>query len=170
MRGVIRRVIAVEQVELHASDLNLPGTQPDRVFGQGDLEPQPFAIRFAQRRDRQLSGLVIREERLLRTILVDHLAKIAVLVEQPHADYRHPQVAGGLELIAGYVAQPARVNGQGFAQHEFHAEIRRAIQRGLRVGVLKPRGRRDCVTPGLHQIVHSLAKNRVRQLAPEHFP
>ena len=35
--GKVRRVIAVQQVELHSADLNLPGTQPDRVSGQRDL-------------------------------------------------------------------------------------------------------------------------------------
>src|SRR5579862_9414266 len=57
----VRRVVAVQQVELHSADLDLPGAQPDRVTGQGDLEPQPLAVRFAYRRDRQLSGVVIRE-------------------------------------------------------------------------------------------------------------
>ena len=170
MDGVIRRVVAVEQVQLHASHLNLPGTQPDRVTGQGDFESQPLTIRFAQRCDRQMSGLVIRKERLLRAILVDQLAKIAVLVEQPHANHRHTQVTGGLELIAGHVAQAARVNGQGFAQHEFHAEIRHAVQRGLRVGLLKPPGRFGRLAPRLHQIVNDFAKSRIGQLTLELLP
>ena len=123
MRGKVRRVVAVEQVELHPADLDLPGAQPDRVAGQRDLQPQPLAVRLAQRRDRQLPGVVVREERLLRSVPVDHLAEIALLVEQPHADHRHAQVAGGLELIAGHVAEPARVDGQRLAQHELHAEI-----------------------------------------------
>ena len=59
--GEVRRVVAVQQVELHPTDLDLPGAQPDRVTGQGDLQPQPLAIRLAQGRDRQLSGIVIRD-------------------------------------------------------------------------------------------------------------
>ena len=31
MRGVIRCVIAIQQVQLDAADLDLPGAQPDRV-------------------------------------------------------------------------------------------------------------------------------------------
>ena len=46
MRGEVRRVIAVQQVKLHSADLNLPGAQPDRVTGQGDLQPQPLAVRL----------------------------------------------------------------------------------------------------------------------------
>ena len=49
---VVRRVIAVQQVKLHPADLDLPGAQPDRITGQGDLQPQPLAIRLAQWRDR----------------------------------------------------------------------------------------------------------------------
>ena len=107
MRGKVRRVIAVQQVKFDSADLDLPGAQPDRVTGQGDLQPQPLAVRLAQRRDRQLSGVVIRVKGLLRSVLVNHLAKIALLVEQPHSDHRHAQVAGGFELIAGHIAKPA---------------------------------------------------------------
>ena len=31
MRGEVRRVIAVQQIQLHSADLDLPGAQPDRV-------------------------------------------------------------------------------------------------------------------------------------------
>jgi len=43
---------------------------------------------------------------LLRSVFVDYLAKIALLIEQPHANYRHTQVTGGLELIAGHIPRP----------------------------------------------------------------
>ena len=33
MRGEICRVIAVQQVQLHSADLDLPGAQPDGVTG-----------------------------------------------------------------------------------------------------------------------------------------
>ena len=46
MDGEVRRVIAVQQVKLHSADLGLPGSQPDRVAGQGDLQPQPFPVRL----------------------------------------------------------------------------------------------------------------------------
>ncbi len=29
-----------------------------------------------------------------------------MLVEQPHADHRHAQIAGRFELIAGHIAKP----------------------------------------------------------------
>ena len=170
MGGVIRRVIAVQQVEFHATDPDLPGAQPDRVTGQRNLQPQPLAICMAQRRDRQLPGVVVRVKGLLRAILVEHLAKITLLVEQPHADDRHAQIAGGLELVAGHVAQPARVDGQGLAQHEFHTEIGNTAQLRLRIGLLEPRRCLCGIAPGLHQVVQVLAESGVGQNTLEFLP
>ena len=45
MSGEVRRVIAIQQVELHSTHLDLPGAQPNRVTRQGDLQPQPLAVR-----------------------------------------------------------------------------------------------------------------------------
>jgi hypothetical protein len=89
------------------------------------------------------------------------LAKIALLVEQPQGDDWNAQIAGGLELIPGYIAQPARVNWQSFAQHEFHTEIRNTAQRRLRVRLLKPRTRLRSIPPGLDQIVNVFAESAV---------
>ncbi len=123
VRRVVRRIVAVQEVKLHTAHLDLPGAQPDRVAGQAELYPQPLPVGMTQRHDWQLAGIVIRVKRLLCTVPVDQLAKIALLVEKPHANHRNTQIAGGLELIARHVAQPAGINGQGLAQHELHAEI-----------------------------------------------
>ena len=117
-----------------------------------------------------MSGVVIGEESLLLSVSVDYLAKIALLVEQPHADDWNAQIAGGLQLIAGHIAQPARVDGQRFAQHEFHAEIRNAAQRRLRVRLLKPRRRLRSIAPGLNQIVNFFAESAVSQNTLEFIP
>jgi hypothetical protein len=66
----------------------------------------------------------------LLAISVNHLAKISLLVEQSHTDDRHAQIAGGFELVTSHIAKPARVDGQSFAQHEFHAEICDTGQQG----------------------------------------
>jgi hypothetical protein len=55
---------------------------------------------------------------------INFLPKIALLVEQTNSDNRDAQVACGFELIAGNVAESARINRQRFAQHELHREIR----------------------------------------------
>src|SRR5208283_4018143 len=97
--------------------------------------------------------IVIRIESLLRSALVDHLTKIALLVEQSHAHHRHTQVARGFELIAGHISEAARVNGQSLAQHELHAEISSASQVSLRMVLLKPGGRRQ---PFLSVLYHGI--------------
>jgi hypothetical protein len=35
-------------------------------------------------------------------------------------NYRHAQIAGGFQLIAGHIAQTSRVDRESLAQHEFH--------------------------------------------------
>ena len=44
MGGEVRRVIAVQQIELHSADLNLPGAQPDRITTRRHLQPQPLPL------------------------------------------------------------------------------------------------------------------------------
>jgi hypothetical protein len=53
---------------------------------------------------------------MLRSVLVNHLAKIAMLVEQPTTGT--PRSLAALSVIAGHIAKPARVNRERFAQHE----------------------------------------------------
>ena len=159
MRRKVRRVIAVQQVKFYPTHLHFPRAQPDGVTGQNDLQSQPLAVRLAQRRDRQLARVVIRIKRLLRAIVVNHLTEITLLVKQPHTDHRHTEIACSLELIAGHIAQSTGVNRQCLAQHVFHAEIRDALQRRLRMLFLKPRGRICRLPLGFQPIVHLLAKD-----------
>ena len=163
MSGKVGGVVAIQQVEFDPAHLDLPGAQPDRVSGQCNLEPQPFAIWLTQGRDGQLSGIVEWEQRLLFAILVDHLAEVALLVQQPYARHRRAQIAGGLELIARHVAQPAGVNGQSLAEHEFHAEVSDAGQPRVRMMLLKPGRRFGRKTAGFHQAVHPLPKCGIGQ-------
>ena len=60
---------------------------------------------------------------LLATIRIDLLTEVPLLVQQPHTDERHTEIAGGLELIARHIAEAAAIDGKGFAQHELHAEV-----------------------------------------------
>ncbi len=168
--GEIRRVVRVEQVELHAADLDLPCAQPERIAGQHDLQPQPFAVRLPQRRDRQLAGIVVGEQRPLRAVPVNQLPEISLLIEQPDGDHRHAEIARRLELVAGHVAEAAGVDRQRFAQHELHAEIGDAGQRRFRVRLLKPRGRQRGAALGLDQVAHFFADARVRQQPLEPVP
>ena len=78
---IIRRIVAIEQIQVQATDLDLPGAQPDRVAGQIQLKAQPFTVGTAQRGDRQLTGIVEWIHRLLRAMLIDHLTKIALRIQ-----------------------------------------------------------------------------------------
>ena len=71
---------------------------------------------------------------MLHAIPVDLLAKITLRIEQTDADHRHAQVTRGFELIAGDVAESARIDRQSFAQHVLHAEIGNAGERRIADG------------------------------------
>src|SRR6185312_4470305 len=149
---------------------NLPGPQPKRVTQQIEPQPQPLPVRLPQRRDRQLSRVVVGKYRLLDAVAIDHLAKIALSIEQAHTDDRNAQIAGSLELIARYIAESAGVNGQRFAQHEFHTEVRNGGQRGAWMGVLKPGGRLRRLPPDLQEILDALTEHRIGQQALDPLP
>ena len=40
----VRCVIGIQQIQLRPADPDLPGAQPYGISGQGDLNPQPFAV------------------------------------------------------------------------------------------------------------------------------
>ena len=56
-------------------------------------------------------------------IAVEHLAEVALLVEQADTRDRQSQVAGGLEIITGQDAKTTGVDRQGLTEAEFHAEV-----------------------------------------------
>ena len=141
----IGRVVAVEKIEPDPPDLDLPDAQPDLIAGDGQVQPQPFPVRLAHGRHRQLPGVVVREISLLGPRFVDDLTKIALLVEKPDADDRQAELARGLELIAGHVAQSPGIDRQGLAEHELHAEVGDGGQSGAGVVPLEP-GRRVRLT------------------------
>ena len=101
---------------------------------------QRRAVGMALELERQVVEVVILVGLLLPPRLVEVLAKIPLLVQQPYGDDRHTQIAGGFELIASHIAKSSRIDRKRFAQHEFHAEISDRGQWRLRMILLKPRG------------------------------
>ena len=69
---------------------------------------------------------------------IEVLAKVSLTIEQADSNYRHPQVACRLHLVACHVAQTTGVDGQRLAQHELHAEVGDRSQRGASMLVLEP--------------------------------
>src|ERR1700730_17397949 len=112
MRWDIRRIVRVQQIQLRPANLHLPGANPELGPREIDCEAQPFPVCLTQRFDRQLAGIVERIESLLLSLRVDFLSKITLLIEQAHTDDGDSEIAGCLELIAGNVSKPARINRQ----------------------------------------------------------
>ena len=119
----VERIVAVEQQQAHPAHPRFPDLHAQAATGQGDVHPQPGAVRAMQRRDGQLYRIVVGIERVLPALAVEHLAKVALLVEQADAHDGHAEVAGRLEVVAGQDAQAARVDGQAFVKTELGTEI-----------------------------------------------
>ena len=60
---------------------------------------------------------------LLPAVAGEGLAEVAVPVEQPDADQRYAEVAGGLEMVAGEDAEAAGVLRQGGGDAELGREV-----------------------------------------------
>ncbi len=121
--GWIGGVIGIEQQQAIEADPGLPAAQPDLQPRQLYGQPQRRAAGVMQRLDGHLPGVVDRVQRLLSAVRADALAEVAVLPEHAHRGDRHAEVAGGLELVPGDVAEAAGVDRQGFAEHVFHGKV-----------------------------------------------
>src|SRR5450755_1711990 len=135
--------------------LHLPATQPETVAGRSNFQPEQLPVGLAQRSERKLTWIVIRVERLLPAIVVDHLSEVALAVEQPDTHDRYTEITRRLDLIASDVSQATGIDWQRLAQHEFHAEVGYLYESRIRMRLLKPGGRPGlnfCCTPESFQI------------------
>jgi hypothetical protein len=73
--------------------------------------------------DRQLVRGDRLVEVLLPAVLVDQLVDVALVVEEPHADHRHAQVAHALQVVAREDAEPPGVDGQRLVEAELGGEV-----------------------------------------------
>ncbi len=120
---VVERDVGVEHQHRHAAHLGLPDRGLHHAAGQVDRHGQHAAGERLHRPYRQAREVVDRVEVLLEAVAVDGLPEVARAVEQPHADHRHAQVAGGLAVVAREHAQAARVDAQRLVQPELHREV-----------------------------------------------
>src|SRR5262249_35314247 len=128
-RRRVRRIVAVEEIERDAADVNSPRTEPDPLPGQRNGKAEKVTALVSYRSDRELIGIVIGIQRFLLAVGRDYLPEVALLIQDADADHRHTEIAGGLELIAGDVAETTGVDRQRLAQGEFHAEVGHSRQR-----------------------------------------
>ena len=105
-----------------------------------------------------LVKIILRVAFHLPAVDVECLAKIALSVEQSHADEGKPQITGGLEVIAGENAQPARVNAQSLAQAKFCGKIS-DLEGAVCVVFLEPRWAVAIALIGLHYLFNAFTES-----------
>jgi hypothetical protein len=133
--------VGVEQQQRDAADLRLPDLGDQRAPArQPDAYAQQGAVVLAHLGDGQLVRVEDRVALLLPPLAGQRLDEVAVPVEQPDADDRHAEVAGGLEVVAGEDAEAAGVLREDGGDAELGREVGdRARQRARgRVGLLVP--------------------------------
>ena len=105
--------VGVEQQQGDPPDLGLPDVRRQgAAAGQGEVDPARGAVGLPQQADGQFVRVQEGVALLLPADPVEGLPEVAVPVEQPHADDRDAEVAGGLEVVAGQDAEAAGVLGQ----------------------------------------------------------
>ena len=125
----VHRIVAVQQIEPRPSNDDAPNPQLQRPARQLDRNAKPAAARLAHRLDRHDRRIVVGKGLELPSLGVDHLAEIALLVQQADPDDRNAEVARRLQEIARQHAKPAGVKRQRLAETKFHAEPGDAAQR-----------------------------------------
>jgi hypothetical protein len=108
---------------------------------------------------RQVEGIVVGIGLALPSAGIEHLAKIALLIEQPDARDRDAEIARGLEIVAGEDAEAAGIERKRFAQPELHAEVRHAAESPALVRRLVP-GPRVEITRALFRDPRQLVDER----------
>ncbi len=159
----VGRLVGVEQQQSATADARLPAANPQLHTGQAKGQAQRPAGQVGERFDRQLPRVVDRVQGLLPAVGIDALAEVAVLPEHAHRDHRHAEVAGGLELVAGDVAQPAGIDRQRLAEHVFHGEVGDAGERIIDGALGEPGRLRGLGTAALYQFAHPAMEFRPAQ-------
>jgi len=114
--------VGVEEVERHPPDVDPPDRDPHLLVseGAGHLEGP---VRTLDPPQGELLEDVLGVDLVLVAAVVDALAAEALAVEQADADEGQPEIAGGLEVIAGEDAEAARVDRQALGQAELQREV-----------------------------------------------
>ena len=143
----IRFDVGVHQVEGHTPHVDLPDPDIDRSSVHRHLHNHWLAIgedRWPNRRVRYREGFV---PRLLPAVGRYPLVKIALWIEEAHADQRHAQVARFLTMVPGQNAESAAIDRKRLVQPKLGREIRDQAVHHLRMFAGEPGG------PLLHVII-----------------
>ena len=146
---VVLGYVRVEQEHRHAPDLDQPHGDRQRPAGQLHRHLERVAARVGDAQDRQPVEVEVGVGVLLVAVGVDRLAEVALAVHEPDPDERQGHVAGGLHVVAGEHAEPARVDAEALVEAVLGAEVGdRALQR---VGV-------PAVEPVIRAVGHVLVE------------
>jgi hypothetical protein len=121
-------------LEGHASHLSAPELCVTSCTVEVDLDPQRQSIVVQEELQRHRVGIERRIELLLPPVRRQALPEVPLAVEESHSDERDPQVAGGLEVVAGQDPEAPRIDRQGLA----HAELGREVSDRLDLLVAPP--------------------------------
>ena len=153
VRGVVLIEVRVEEIQRDAPDAQPPGPDPDAASSAADRSEPGDAIHAMQPLQRRQVGV----ERVVRIFLPavrsQRLVEVAVRVHQPDADEGDAEFRGRLEMVPREHAESPGVNGDGFVQREFRAEVRH--REVAERGVARAEPGRGGVTPGAQRRVVS---------------
>lgn len=122
--GVVVLDVGVEEQQRDPPDAGLPDVRVQRAAaGEAQGHPGRGAVGVPQEGDGELvrveDGVVL----LLPAVAGERLPEVSVPVQQPDADERDAEVAGGLEVVPGEDAEAAGVLGKSGGDAEFRGEV-----------------------------------------------
>ena len=177
---VVLRDVRVEEIKRHRGppeSARCAATTSRPGIGTLTSSGVPSGLGF--RNQRQIEEIVLGIAFLLPAVDVEVLAEVAFAVHQAHADERHAQVRGRLEMIARQQAETAGVDRDALVDAELGGEIGDAVMLGQRlrrpnpllaVGSPGTRSGRPCTCRGLHDAIHVVPGSRRRSASSSNVP
>ena len=131
--------VAVEEVQGSAADVHPPDSRPHHLAADVHRDLQGAALRRLLHRYRHVVPVVVRVQLLLPPVQGQHLAEISLLVQEPDADERDPEVGSRLQVVPREDSEPPGVDREPFVDPVLARKIGHPGAGVGRVGLLEPR-------------------------------
>ena len=115
--------VAVQEIQLHAADVQQPDLGQQAVVASVDSHRHRFARRVQGRLHRQILDARLQVLLGLPAVRVQLLLEVPLTVEQPDSDQGHAQAAGALDVVARQHPEAARVDRDRLVDAEFGREV-----------------------------------------------